>query len=514
MEGITKIYHNGFVANNRVDFSVRYGEIHALAGENGAGKSTLMKILFGEEVPQEGRILYQGEEVRISSPLAAIEMGIGMVHQHFMLVPSLTVAENIVLGMEPQRFGLLDIKKAATMTRQVAEKYGLPIDPYARVEDLSVGLKQRVEMLKVLIRGAQVLILDEPTAVLTPQETVDIFRELQTLRDMGHTIIFITHKLSEIKQICDRITIIRDGQTIAVRDVEGISEQEISKLMVGRDVSLDIQKRKAEAGEVILRLEDASYYDVAGRQLLKDISLVIKGGEILGIAGIEGNGQNELAELICGMRSLKQGRIEINGTSVQGKSIRDIREMGVSTVSQDRMTYGVAVEADITSNIMSNRYYKKAYNKGPFLDGKKMRAESARLVSEYSIKCDGIETPVKMLSGGNMQKVVVAREFSSEPSLIVANQPTRGIDVGAAELVRNRLIRLRDDGAAVLLISADLMEVLSLSDRLVVFYNGAITAYFESLDGLTPEETGEYMLGLKQMELRQIRGDILEQQTH
>lgn len=511
MENITKIYPNGFVANKSVNFELLKGEIHALAGENGAGKSTLMKVLFGEEQPEEGRILFKGQEVKIESPLNAIKMGIGMVHQHFMLVPSMTVAENMVLGLEPAKAGFLKKEEAVRQTIEVAEKYGLPIDPNARIMDLSVGLKQRVEILKALLRGADILILDEPTAVLTPQETVEIFEELKHLRKMGHTVVFISHKLNEIKEICDRITIMRDGRTIAIRNVVDVSEQEISRLMVGRDVFLKTDKKTARPGKPQLQVKNVSYRDPAGQSILKDVCLTVRKGEILGIAGIEGNGQNELSELITGMMKLQTGSITIGGSDIKKDSVRQIRERKVSHISQDRMTYGVVGEAGVGDNIMADRYYKKEYKKGVLLDRKKIESETDRLIAQYGVKCDDREQPVRMLSGGNMQKVVVAREFSSKPELVIANQPTRGIDVGAAEFVHKKLVELRDEGAAVLLISADLTEIIDLSDSVIVLHDGAVAAYFPEAAKIDPVVMGEYMLGIKTMSREQIGGVLHEQ---
>lgn len=373
MENITKVYPNGFVANKGVNFKLYKGEIHALAGENGAGKSTLMKVLFGEEQPEEGRILFKGKEVHIDSPLTAIKMGIGMVHQHFMLVPSMTVAENMVLGLEPQKTGFLDKEEARRKTKEVSKKYGLEIDPDARIMDLSVGLKQRVEILKALLRGADILILDEPTAVLTPQETVEIFEELKHLKELGHTVVFISHKLNEIKEICDRITIMRDGRTIDVKQVDEVSEREISRLMVGRDVFPEVDKKQAEPKNVLLSVKNLSYRDAAGQSILNDINMTIRKGEILGIAGIEGNGQNELSELITGMQKNRTGSIQIAGEDINGKSVREIREWKVSHISQDRMTYGVVGDAGITDNIMADRYYKKDFKKGILLNRKKFK---------------------------------------------------------------------------------------------------------------------------------------------
>lgn len=511
MENITKIYPNGFIANKNVNFELRKGEIHALAGENGAGKSTLMKVLFGEEQCEEGKIFFKGKEVKIDNPLCAIKMGIGMVHQHFMLVPSMTVAENMVLGLEPEKAGFLNKEEAVKRTIAVSEKYGLEIDPHAKVKDLSVGLKQRVEILKALLRGADVLILDEPTAVLTPQETVEIFEELKRLRELGHTVVFISHKLNEIKEICDRITIMRDGRTIDVKMVEEVSEQEISRLMIGRDVQLKTDKTPAKPGQTFLSVKNLSYTDAAGQQILKDINMTVRKGEILGIAGIEGNGQNELSELVTGMRKLRTGQIRIGGEDISRKSVREIRELGVSHISQDRMTYGVVSDAGVADNIIADRYYRKEFKKGILLNKKKICEKTDQLILEYSVKCDDREQPVRMLSGGNMQKVVVAREFSSDPKLVIVNQPTRGIDVGAAELVHRKLLELRDREAAILLISADLTEIIHLSDSIIVLHGGAIAAYFEDVKQIDPVELGEYMLGIKKMTREQIGGAVHEQ---
>ncbi|MDE7287008.1 MAG: ATP-binding cassette domain-containing protein, partial [Lachnospiraceae bacterium] len=345
MENITKIYSNGFIANKNVNFELLRGEIHALAGENGAGKSTLMKVLFGEEQCEEGRILFKGKEVKIDSPLSAIKMGIGMVHQHFMMVTIITDAESMLICLEQEKAGFWDKEEAIKRTKEVSLKYGLEIDPDARIRDLSVGLKQRVEILKALLRGADILILDEPTAVLTPQETVEIFEELKRLKELGHTVVFISHKLGEIKEICDRITIMRDGRTIGVRMVDEVSEQEISRLMIGRDVLLKTDKTEAKPGKAFLSISNLNYTDAAGQKILNDINMTVRKGEILGIAGIEGNGQNELSELVTGMKQNRAGQILIDGADISRKAVREIRELGVSHISQDRMTYGVVADA-------------------------------------------------------------------------------------------------------------------------------------------------------------------------
>lgn len=514
MEKITKVYANGFVANKDVDFSVKKGEIHALVGENGAGKSTLMKILFGVETADSGKIFLNGAEVKIDSPISAIKQGIGMVHQHFMLAPSLSVAENMIMGIEPKKYGFIDYDKAVKMCQEVSEKYNLVIDPNAKVKDLSVGIKQKVEILKALLRGAEILILDEPTAVLTPQETDELFIQLEKLREKGHTIIFISHKLKEIKQICNRLTILRHGKSIGQYEVKDLSEQDISRLMVGRDVILEVEKEKAKPKETVLKVRDLVVRDTFGKETLKGINFNVRKGQILGVAGIEGNGQREIAESITGLEKYVSGSITVKAKDIKNMSIRQIRELGTAHIPEDRMTYGISAEVAIEDNIISDRFYKKDYNKKGLFNNKKIEKEVDNLIKDYLIKCDDRTQPIRMLSGGNIQKVVVARECSSDPDLIIVNQPTRGIDVGAIEFVRKHLVALRDKGTAILLISADLNEVLELSDSLMVMCEGEIAAYFEESNKVTEQELGEYMLGIKSMTKEQIGGMIHEKQTY
>ncbi len=505
MEKISKVYPNGIAANRDVNFSVRKGEIHALIGENGAGKSTLMKILFGLEQPTDGDIYLNDEKVHLSSPLAAISKGIGMVHQHFMLVPSLTVAENIVLGMTPKKGGLfIDYKEAVRLTREYSEKYNLYVEPDALVVDIAVGMKQKVEILKALVRGARVLILDEPTAVLTTQETVELFQELKNLKDQGFTIIFISHKLKEIKELTDRITIMRAGRSVGVYETASISEQEISKLMVGRDVILKVQKSEATPGESILCVEDLHYVNEWDKRMLNGVSFAVRSGEIVGIAGVEGNGQRELVDILFGLKLPESGNAKVSGESLIGLPQAQIRTLGVSYVPEDRMTFGIAHTANIQENVISDRYRFKRFNKGPLFNMKSIHDESDRLIVDYAVLCKSRTQEVGMLSGGNIQKVVVAREFSSDPILIIADQPTRGIDVGATELIRKKLVELSRAGAAVLLVSADLNEVMELSDTLIVMFNGQIAGYFD--DGQWDDiMMGEYMLGLKRQSDDEIR---------
>lgn len=505
MKGITKVYPNGIAANQGVDFNVRRGEIHALMGENGAGKSTLMKMLFGLEQPTAGEIIVNGEPVRLTSPTVAIAKGIGMVHQHFMLVPSLTVAENIVLGMAPKKGMFIDYKKAVEITEEFSQKYNLHVEPDKRVMDIPVGMKQKVEILKALVRGAKILILDEPTAVLTTQETEELFRELIHLKEQGYTIIFISHKLKEIKQITDRLTIMRGGRSMGVYETADITEQEISRLMVGRDVVLAVQKDKARPGEPVLQVRDLEYTNEWNKKMLDKISFSVRRGEILGVAGVEGNGQGELVEMLFNLNRPDAGTAAVNGMNVIGMPQDKIRALGVSLIPEDRMTYGIAGAATIEENLISDRVNEKRFNKGPLFNMKAIHAESDRLIKDFTVLCKSRQQKVQMLSGGNIQKVVVAREFSSAPQLIIADQPTRGIDVGATEFIRKKLVELSRAGAAVLLVSADLNEVMELSDSLIVMYGGKIAAYFEDTSTLTDEIMGEYMLGLKRQSDEEIR---------
>lgn len=506
MKGITKVYPNGIAANQGVDFNVKRGEIHALMGENGAGKSTLMKMLFGLEQPTEGEIYVNGEKVSLTSPTVAISKGIGMVHQHFMLVPNLTVAENMVLGMEPKHKGMfMDYKKAVEITEEYAKKYNLLVDPNAKVRDIPVGMKQKVEILKALVRGAKILILDEPTAVLTTQETEELFKELVHLKEQGYTMVFISHKLHEIKQITDRLTIMRGGKSMGVYQTADISKEEISRLMVGRDVILTVEKEQAQPTDVVLRVRDLEYTNEWNKKMLNKLSFDVRKGEILGIAGVEGNGQRELVDMLFNLNQPDSGSATVNGNSLIGEPQRKIRDLGVSLIPEDRMTFGMAGTATIEENLMSDRSADKKYNNGPLFNMKKMHEDSDQLIKDYKVLCKSRNQQVGMLSGGNIQKVVVAREFSADPVLIIADQPTRGIDVGATEFIRKKLVELSRAGAAVLLVSADLNEVMELSDSLIIMYNGGISAYFEDTSALTDAIMGEYMLGLKQQSEEEVR---------
>lgn len=506
MNHITKIYGNGIMANEDVTLSVKEGEIHALMGENGAGKSTLMKILFGIERPDGGEILLNGKPVDIANPTVALSMGIGMVHQHFMLVPSLTVAENLVLGSEPTKGIVMDYNQAVKSTEEIAQKYNLPVDPRARIKELPVGMRQRVEILKALYRGAKLLILDEPTAVLVPQETDELFRQLKNLRDQGHTIIFISHKLREIKEICDRITIMRAGRSVGVYDVSKITPEDISRMMVGRDFVEKIDKTKAKRGKVVLEVNDVSYGYGEERLSLHDVSFAVRSGEILGIAGVEGNGQRELVELISGLRQMEKGDIVFDGTNIKHESILQLRNRHMAHIPQDRLLYGGAEKSSIHDNLIADRVQKRAY--GPFLNMRKLDRMCEKLIQEFDVKCEDSRNTLGMLSGGNMQKVVAARELSGEVSFLIADQPSRGIDVGATKFIHQKILALRDKGAAVLLVSADLNEVMELSDSLMVMYDGEIVAYFPDASKVEERELGSYMLGLKKQSKEEIRGKL------
>lgn len=509
MKEIVMVYPNGVVANRGVDFSVEEGEIHALVGENGAGKTTLMKILFGMEQPTSGQIKIFGKDVRIHSPHDAITLGIGMVHQHFMLVPSLTVAENVILGIEPRRGWSIDREKARKMVEEASEKFGLPIPPDEVVRDLPVGIKQRVEIVKALIRGAKILILDEPTAVLTPQETEELFESLRNLTEKGVTIIFISHKLKEVKAISHRLTILRDGRHMGTFVTDEITEEEISKRMVGREVELVIERPEPKPGEVVLRVEELGYVRDDGVRMLNGVSFSLRSGEILGVAGVEGNGQRELVEILTGLRSGATGSVKLHGEEILGLDAYGIRRRSVSHIPEDRVEFGVALKAPIWENVVSDRYWKPPFGGKIRIFPKVMKAFTAKAIEEFSIKADNPDTPVMMLSGGNMQKVVVAREFTSNAKLLIADQPTRGIDVGSTEFVRKKLIEARDSGLAILLVSADLQEILQLSDRIVVMYKGEIVGYFPQNRGLTEEELGYYMLGVKRHEPSRLKEAIV-----
>jgi general nucleoside transport system ATP-binding protein len=489
LRGITKRYP-GVVANDRVDLTVRSGEIHAIVGENGAGKTTLMSILYGLIPPDEGEIVVQGETVHFSSPLDAIRAGLGMVHQAFKLFPSLSVAENVVYRDEPRRFGLVDRRRAEQLVGDLAKEYGLFVDPAAKVDELPVGVLQRVEILKALYRDARVLILDEPTAVLAPQERDGLFAVLRRLREGGHTIIFITHKLHEVMALCDRVTVLRDGRSVAVLDTATTDRRTITHHMTGRDVSLGERAHVIDVGEPRLQVTSLRVDGPHGLPVVHDVDLTVHQHEILGIAAIAGNGQNELVEAITGLRHVDGGRVVVDGRDITTASVRDRREAGVSYIPEDRHRIGTAGAGSTRENLLMGYQRQDAFQQRGWLRREAVERHAARLIDDYGIRVAGQHTPVGTLSGGNLQKVVVAREIEHDPAVLIAEQPTRGVDVGAIEFIHARLLAARDAGTAVVLISAELWELLALATRIVVLYEGRVVGEFD------PDTTDEVSLGL------------------
>jgi ABC-type uncharacterized transport system ATPase subunit len=494
---IVKIYPNGVLANDKVSLSVEQGEIHALVGENGAGKSTLMKVLYGLEQPTSGIIRLRGEPVEITNPQNAIDRGIGMVHQNFMLVDSFSIAENIVLGRETTTArGLsLDRARAIQDTGELSKQYGLFVEPTARVDTVPVGMRQRVEILKALYRGAEILILDEPTAVLTPRETQDLFRAVRNLVNEGKTVIFITHKLREVMEISDRVTVMRDARKVGTVVTAETNQAELARMMVGREVFMVVDKPPVERGQSVLDVRDLTYINETGRTLLHNATFKVYESEILGIAGVEGNGQTELVEVLTGLRAATGGKAYVDAQLVLGHGPRKVREAHVAHIPEDRLTNGVAVTATINDNLIIDRYYRAPFTRTGLLDLNRIQVNGGELIKQFDILAPSGDLPVGSLSGGNMQKVVVARELSSSPRLLIAAQPTRGVDIGAIEYIHQQLVDKRTDGLAILLVSADLQEVMKLSDRIMVMYNGEIVAIFPNTPDLTEEKLGLYMLG-------------------
>jgi len=493
LRGITKRFP-GTLANDHVDFDLRRGEVHALLGENGAGKSTLMNILYGLYSPDEGEVLINGEPVRIASPGDAIARGIGMVHQHFMLIPVMSVAENIVLAVEPRRDGvLLDYKSARNRVRDLASSFGFAIDPDARIEDISVGQQQRVEILKALYRRADILILDEPTAVLTPQEAVELFGILKNLQREGLSIIFISHKLNEVLEIAERVTVLRRGKVIETVPTAGATEEELARRMVGRDVVLRIDKAPSQPTDPILVVEGLTVKDDRDLVKVKDLSFEVRGGEIVAIAGVDGNGQTELIDAITGLRRPEEGRILVEGREVTNANARHHFDVGVGHVPEDRQRRGLVLEFSLAENIGLHDYRKAPFSRFGWLNPKRLLERAKRLIREFDVRGGGPGTPGGALSGGNQQKVILAREIDRDPRVLVAAQPTRGLDVGAIEFVHRRLVEERDEGRAVLLVSLELEEVLSLADRILVIYEGEFVGEFPPTS--TEEELGVAMTG-------------------
>ena len=497
MRSIVKVYSNGVVANNGVNFQIEKGEIHAIVGENGAGKTTLMKILFGLEQPTSGEIFIKGEQVEFKNPLDAMHEGVGMVHQNFMQVPSFTVAENIVLGHEPTEHLFLDKKKSVEVTEELSKQYGLYVEPTAVTETINVGMRQRIEILKILYLGAEILILDEPTAVLTPQETNDLFKAIRVLVEQGKTIIFITHKLREVKEISDRVTVMRNGKIMGTLLTAEATREGLARMMVGREVFLDIKKTVMKRGKNMMAVKDISFVSDTGRTMLRDVSFNLYAGEILGIAGVEGNGQTELVEVLTGLQIPASGQATVMGNVVTGKTPREVRMAGVAHIPEDRLTNGLAVDASIDDNLIVDRFFEPPFRKGVTIDYEEIEKNGEKMIKEFGILTPNGRLLVSSLSGGNMQKVVVAREFSSSPKILIAAQPTRGIDVGATEFIREQLVEKRTQGAAILLISADLAEVMSLSDRIITMFEGEITGVFPDASTIEEDELGYYMLGVK-----------------
>jgi general nucleoside transport system ATP-binding protein len=489
LRGITKRF-GPVVANDRVDFDLRRGEVHALLGENGAGKSTLMSILYGLYHPDEGEIRVDGEPVEVDTPARAIELGIGMVHQHFMLVPVMTVTENIVLGGEPRARGrLLDVREGARRVRELSERYGLAVDPDAVIEDVSVGQQQRVEILKTLYRDARILVLDEPTAVLTAQEAGELFEVLTALKEDGVAIVFISHKLGEVLEIADRITVLRRGRKIDTVPKGGSTEQSLARLMVGRDVLLQVDKADTSPGDPVLEVEDLTVLDDRELEAVRDVSLTVRGGEIVALAGVDGNGQHELVEAIAGLRTPASGTIRVAGRDVTGAGVRATSDAGVAHIPEDRHLRGLVLDFTLAENLALREYHKQPFSKRGWLNTGRINTRARELLAEYDVRGGNPGALASSLSGGNQQKVAVAREIASNPRLLIAHQPTRGLDVGAIEFVHKRLVAEREAGRGILLVSLEFEEVRSLADRILVIYEGRIVGEF-------PPDTSEEELGV------------------
>ncbi|HGS2382370.1 TPA: ABC transporter ATP-binding protein [Streptococcus pneumoniae] len=489
MRDITKVF-GGFVADDKINLHLRKGEIHALLGENGAGKSTLMNMLAGLLEPTSGEIAVNGQVVNLDSPSKAASLGIGMVHQHFMLVEAFTVAENIILGSELTKNGVLDIAGASKEIKALSERYGLAVDPSAKVADISVGAQQRVEILKTLYRGADILIFDEPTAVLTPSEIDELMAIMKNLVKEGKSIILITHKLDEIRAVSDRVTVIRRGKSIETVEIAGATNADLAEMMVGRSVSFKTEKQASKPKEVVLSIKDLVVNENRGVPAVKNLSLDVRAGEIVGIAGIDGNGQSELIQAITGLRKVESGSIELKGDSIVGLHPRQITELSVGHVPEDRHRDGLILEMMISENIALQTYYKEPHSKNGILNYSNITSYAKKLMEEFDVRAASELVPAAALSGGNQQKAIIAREIDRDPDLLIVSQPTRGLDVGAIEYIHKRLIEERDNGKAVLVVSFELDEILNVSDRIAVIHDGKIQGI------VSPETTNKQELGV------------------
>lgn len=496
MRNITKRFP-GVLANDRVNFDVHAGEVHALLGENGAGKSTLMRTLYGLYRPDEGEIRLNGEMVQITSPVDAIRLGIGMIHQHFMLVPTLTVAENVALGLASSRGPLTDLERVSARILELAEIYGLRIDPSAYVWQLAVGQQQRVEIIKALYRGADLLILDEPTAVLTPQEVDELFVTLQQMKRDGHSLIFISHKLHEVLKICDRVTVLRDGRVVNTQSIAGATKASLAQMMVGREVGLKTERVQVEAGEI--RLEVKELWANSDREVpaLRGVDLKVRAGEIVGVAGVSGNGQRELAEVITGLRVATRGKVSMDGQDITNLTPEEVIDRKLSFIPEERMRTGMIRDFSVSENLILRENGRVPYARRGFLDFRAISRHAADLIDSFNVKTPSQDTPVKNLSGGNIQKLVLARELARQPRVLIAAQPTRGLDIGATEYVHYRLLEQRSQGLATLLISEDLDEILALSDRIFVMYEGQIMGEVNSAEA-DPQKLGLWMAGVQE----------------
>jgi general nucleoside transport system ATP-binding protein len=492
MRGITKRFP-GVLANDGVDFDVRAGEVHALLGENGAGKSTLMRQLYGLYQPNEGQILIDGEPHVFHSPADAIATGIGMIHQHFMLVPTLTVAENVALGLRSSREPLMDLNRVSARIRELAKAYGLKVEPDAYVWQLAVGEQQRVEIVKALYRNASLIILDEPTAVLTPQEVNDLFLTLRRMAEEGHSLIFISHKLHEVLAISTRVTVLRDGRVVGECPTKGATRQELANMMVGRQVK-PLAPLPLHAGEVRLQLDGLRAQGDRGTEVLRGVSLEVRSGEIVGLAGVSGNGQRELAQCLAGLRKVAGGRFHLAGRDLTEASLEERLAAGLAYIPEERMRDGAIKDFTVAENLFLHDHTSPEYTRGMFLRGNQMRGHARALVQKFKVKTPTLETPLKNLSGGNIQKLIMARELSRKPQVLIAAQPTRGVDIGATEYIHQQLLEQRAAGTAILLISEDLDEIQALSDRIAVMYEGRIVGLVDR-GTATPEDLGLMMAG-------------------